>query len=123
MRNMKEAAFVVAAALLGTPGVAAADLARQLRHDPFALNAWPPQAAATVAGATVGSAAGETQAHPPLRAVLVAGAESRVVFGSQPLRIGESSGDYRLLQVRERSAIFDLGGKRLEIGLRGTVLP
>jgi hypothetical protein len=115
---MKQTAFVVAATLLGTQGVPAADLARQLRNDPFAMNGWPPQAAATV-----GSASGEAQTHPPLRAVLVAGAESRVVFGSQPLRIGESSGDYRLLQVLERSAIFDLGGKRVEIGLRGTVLP
>ena len=79
---------------------------------------WPPRPAVAPA-----PDAAAPQQQPNLRAVLLAGSDSQVIFGDQTLRLGQTANGYRLLEVRERGAVFDLAGRRIEIGLRSTVQP
>ena len=113
---------------------------RALAHDPFdrgvvqqLMRAAEPPAAPSHAQADPQPATRALRtpapATPPapvasaeLRAVLVGGARPLVNLGGSILGIGESAGGLRLVEVRERSAVFALDGAHVELSLgRGQV--
>jgi hypothetical protein len=85
-----------------------------LRHDFFAR----PSRIAAVAGA-------ESQAewNPVLFAVLVAGDDSLVNVGGTILRVGEEFDGYRLLRVREDTAVFTRNGQQVVLTMTAPMLP
>lgn len=96
----------------------AADEVRRLRHDPFDRSDWPPKTAASTT-----TPAAEAAWRPQLRAIVAAGGASMVNVGGRLLRIGDETDGYRLVEVRERSAVFVRQGARVELGLAGAALP
>jgi len=79
-----------------------------LRFNPFLA---PPLSDLAAGGATGSSAAWQ----PVLRATLQAGEESLADLGGVVLAIGEETGGYRLLEVREFAAVFDHNGEHIEL--------
>ena len=61
--------------------------------------------------------------NPELRAVIVAGADSRANVDGLILRIGDVVHGHRLVAVREREAIFQRGKQRYSLPLRGLKTP
>ena len=114
-----------AALLAGWSATAQQAPARKLAHDPFDrefIQQWL-QKAAPQAAAPAG-AAESAPAPPPapvlggdLRAVMVGGRAPLVNLGGTILGLGESVNGFRLVEVRERSAVFEREGQRYERGL------
>jgi len=112
---------LAALACPGAGAVAQATPPRALVHDPFdrsvvqelmreaAPPPAPPPAEPPPPSAPVVTA--------ELRAVMVRGARSLVNLGGTILGIGESAGGLRLVEVRERSAVFATDGGRVEVPL------
>ena len=82
---------------------------RSLKHDPFKkpkfLEKVEPQANAV-------TEAKETPMEGELRATITAGAQSMVNVDGVILTLGEEMSGYRLIEVREREAVFERHGKR-----------
>lgn len=60
----------------------------------------------------------EFQSKHPLDAVLVVGDERYAVIGGRTLNIGQTLDGYTLVAVQERSATFQGGGIRMEVGIK-----
>lgn len=95
--------------LLGAGLVQAEErVAPALRYDPFAR---PDHAGAARRGGS-GSAW-----SPELRATLVAGRNSIANLGGTIVGIGEETHGYRLVEVREREAVFERNGAKLVLAI------
>jgi hypothetical protein len=114
---MRYLLFALLAALL-VPFQAAAleDLAEEprptLRFDPFAH----PEIARGSTGRGRGGQRGQEWA-PVVKATLVAGSQSMANLGGVILRIGEETHGYRLIEVREREAVFERGESSVVLSL------
>ena len=109
--------------LLAATAIAAAETPgpRRLRHDPFDWSALT-QAIEKKDAEAKGPAAAPAgpvseQRAPRLRAVMLAPSGPRVDLEGAILMVGESAGGYRLLEVREHSAVFSRNGATVEIEL------
>jgi hypothetical protein len=92
-----------------------------LRHDPFAR----PLLTATVPKNVVaqGDAAVDTSTwNPNLIAVMVAGDHSLVNLEGTIVAIGQEVDGYRLVQVRDREAIFTRGKQRVVLKMEASTL-
>ena len=101
---MIRAVTTTAALLLGMSAAAAAS---GVRHDPFArpqFEAAPAQAVAPTARRVRPTLAGT------LRATVVAGDESMANVDGLIMKLGDELGAFRLVEIREREAIFDYQG-------------
>jgi len=94
-----------------------AGAARTLRHDPFDWSAL--QRAVEVKQAQPGApAAAEAPARAPrLRAVMHGPSGGQVNLGGTIIGIGESADGYRLVEVRDYSAVFSRNGATVELEL------
>ncbi len=91
-----------------------------LKHDPFArplLSA--PLPSNTIAGTV---AEEEMPWNPQLIAVMVAGKDSLVNLDGVIIRLGEENDGYRLVQVRDREAVFKKGNKRIVLNMEMSAL-
>jgi hypothetical protein len=121
------------AALTAAVAVAQATAPHKLAHDPFDLGTLQRtlqqllQQAESKAAAASSSPDG-TLTSPPaaaqvpvltteLRAVMLGGARPLVNLGGTILGIGDSDDGFRLVEVRERSAVFVRDGNRVELPL------
>ena len=112
---MKRAVLRAALCLLVMgPGPAThASAARDLRHDPFDWGALQ-----RVVEAKQPQAAAEAQARAPrLRAVMRGPSGGQVNLAGTIIGVGESAEGYRLVEVREFSAVFSKNGKTVELEL------
>lgn len=125
-RNQMLAAMGAAAALACWNAVAQQAHARKLANDPFDrrvvqqwLNKAEPQPVepALAAAPAVPAAPPAPVLTGDLRALMVGGKQPLVNLGGTILGIGESVDGFRLIEVRERSAVFEREGKRYERGL------
>lgn len=117
------------AALAAAGAAAQATAPRKLAHDPFdravvqqLLRQAESKSAAAASAADASGATAPAAAQTPvlaaeLRAVMAGGARPLVNLGGSILGIGDSIGGYRLVEVRENSAIFARDGKRVELAL------
>ena len=114
---MKPVIAGLLAGLLTASMTAAAEApdTRRLKHDPFDWSAL------TQAIEKKDSAAAAPVAAPPrpprLRALMQAPSGARVDLEGVILTVGESAGGYRLIEVREQSAVFSRNGATVEIEL------
>jgi hypothetical protein len=95
---------------------------RALQHDPFvrpAVGLVPGNASSAAAPGRL-KAAPEATPKLNLQAVLVAGAHSIANVDGVMLRVGESLNGYRLLEVQQRSAVFEKNGAKFTLGIGGT---
>ena len=115
--------------------VAQATAPHKLAHDPFDLGTLQRtlqqllQQAESKSAAAASSSDGTGTAAPAaaqvpvlkaeLRAVMVGGARPLVNLGGTILGIGDSVDGFRLVEVRERSAVFVRDGNRVELPLGG----
>lgn len=122
-------------ALTAAVAVAQATAPHKLAHDPFDLGtlqrtlqqllhqAESKSAAAASSSDGTGTAAPAAAQVPvlkaELRAVMVGGARPLVNLGGTILGIGDSVDGFRLVEVRERSAVFVRDGNRVELPLGG----
>jgi hypothetical protein len=123
-------------ALTAAVAVAQATAPHKLAHDPFDLGTLQrtlqqllQQAESKSAAATSSPDGTRTPAPaaaqvPPvpvltteLRAVMLGGARPLVNLGGTILGIGDSADGFRLVEVRERSAVFVRDGNRVELPL------
>ena len=92
-----------------------------LRHDPFArplLTAAVPKSVVTQ-----GNTTGDTPPwNPTLTAVMVAGDHSLVNLEGAIVAIGQEMDGYRLVQVRDREAIFTRGKQRVVLKMEASTL-
>lgn len=100
------AAALAAATLAAGPLAAADDDAPRLRFDPFAR----PEPGAAGGGYRDGARPAVAWA-PVLTATLVAGPESLANLGGVVLALGQETGGYRLVEVREFEAVFEHAGE------------
>lgn len=126
---MRLAATASLAALAAAGAVAQATAPRKLAHDPFdrsvvqqLLRQAESQSAAAASamngtGAAAAAAAPGPDRAAELRAVMAGGARPLVNLGGTILGIGDSVDGFRLVEVRERSAVFSRDGNRLELPL------
>ena len=96
---------------------------RPLRHDPFTRPALALLSAGNARGA---DAVAEALPPPPpwsphLTAVMIAGRESLAVVDGEIVRLGEEIDGHRLVQVRDREAVFQKGSKRSVVEIRTTL--
>jgi hypothetical protein len=101
---------LVLTAIFGLPQA----LADALKHDPFAR----PLLSTSLSGGNVplnASAEDEVSWDPQLIAVMVAGKNSIVNLDGVILKIGEEIDGFRLVEVRDRKAIFRKGSKRIVV--------
>ena len=111
---LRNAMLVVAAMSTFTFATAEASEPRvELLRNPFAR---PALAELAVEGISVNDAL-TMEGNTELRAVLVAGPKSIVDFGGVILQIGESTNDYRLLEVGEGTATFNRRGEKIVFSL------
>ncbi len=123
------AATASMAALAAAGAVAQATAPRKLAHDPFdrgvvqqlMRQAELKSAAAASSSDGTGAAAPAAAQGPvlaaELRAVMAGGARPLVNLGGTILGIGDSVDGFRLVEVRERSAVFARDGNRVELAL------
>jgi len=106
--------------LLLAGGCAAADAAAppRLIHDPFDWSGMRPPAPAPAAQPQEARIA----APPKLRAVVRAGPHSMVNLDGAILALGDSAEGYRLVEVRDYSAVFVKDGVRRELALEAARL-
>ncbi len=110
----QNAMLMVAAISIFTSATAeAAEPQVELLRNPFARPATAELVASAVSVNEVPTIGADTE----LRAVLVAGSKSIVDFGGVILRIGESTGGYRLLEVGEGTATFNRKGEKIVFSL------
>ena len=84
------------------------------RYDPFAA----PDVLRLAPGAESPAARPPTRPwNPRLRAVLVAGAASLANVDGEVLALGQEVDGYRLVEVRERSAVFHHGDEERVLSL------
>ena len=114
------AALVLAAVLVAlAPGVRGQG--RSLQHDPFAR----PALGVIPANASADAASRRAQAAPALKprfnlqAVLVAGPQSIANVDGVMVRMGDAIQGYRLVEVQDRSAVFEKNGARFTLGIGG----
>ena len=88
-----------------------------LKHDPFArpLMALTPT---NTAADTQANVQDETPWNPTLSAVMVAGKSSLVNLDGLILRLGEEKEGYRLIQVKDREAVFKKGKKIVKLEIK-----
>lgn len=60
---------------------------------------------------------------PQLEAILRSAKERRAVINGQSLRVGESLGDLNLLEIRSRSVVIEVRGKRSELFISTAISP
>jgi len=129
------AAIASMVALAAAGAVAQATAPHKLAHDPFDLGTLQRtlqqlmQQAESKSAAAASSSGGTGAAAPAaaqvpvlkaeLRAVMVGGARPLVNLGGTILGIGDSVDGFRLVEVRERSAVFVRDGNRVELPLGG----
>ncbi len=104
-------------ATLAASAAAQAPAARKLKHDPFDWSALQ-QAIEKKPDAALPAAVISPPSPPPaplLRAVMRGPSGTRVNLEGTILGVGESMDGYRLLEVREYSAVFDRSGANIEI--------
>jgi hypothetical protein len=94
---------------------------RPLQHDPFAKPALLGPPAASPGGATR-RAQKAPVARPKLNlhALLVAGPDSIANVDGVMVRVGDAVNGYRLVEVEDRSAVFEKDGARFTFGIGGT---
>ncbi|MGP1677354.1 MAG: hypothetical protein ACTS6J_09375 [Burkholderiales bacterium] len=128
-------AIAAMAALTAAVAVAQATAPRKLAHDPFDLGMLQrtlqqlmhqtelkSAAVAPSADGTRASQPAAAQVQVPvltaeLRAVMTGGARPLVNLGGTILGIGDNVDGFRLVEVRERSAVFARDGNRVELPL------
>ena len=109
--------------LVSNSAAAEAPTARKLRHDPFDWSALQQAADKKIPGAAPAAADAPATASeaavpaPQLRAVMQGPSGARVNLEGAILAVGESADGYRLLEVREYSAVFSRGKEKIEIEL------
>lgn len=85
-----------------------------LRHDPFLRPVlMPPQSRDTIFPSLAATGRPEVSWRPKLVAVMVAGSSSVVNLEGRLVGLGEAIEGYRLIQVREREALFEKGRTRV----------
>ena len=92
-----------------------------LQHDPFAravIGAMSGLRSPTPAAPASQRAAPVAPPKLSLNAVLVAGAHSMANVDGVMVRVGESVQGYRLLEVQDRSAVFEKNNAKFTVGLR-----
>ena len=119
------AAMASMAALAAAGTVAQATAPRKLAHDPFdravvqqlirQAESQPAAGASSADGTRAAAQALVLTAE--LRAVMTGGARPLVNLGGTILGIGDNVEGFRLVEVRERSAVFARGGNRVELAL------
>lgn len=111
---MRLLGIAVLIAQLGALGLAQAEeeAPAPLRFDPF-VRPDPER----LAQGSVGAARPGQAWSPVLRATLVAGDDSLANLGGTILKLGEETHGYRLVEVRDREAVFEKGGSRLVLTL------
>lgn len=119
MSTLSRRVLYLSAGLLCLPGLAEAQ-ADGLKHDPFArpVLVQRPASVGSVPGNSVKAPGPEPIWKPELRAVMVAGPKSIVNVAGALVRIGEQINGYRLVEVREETAVFVKNTKRVTLSLR-----
>lgn len=113
---MNQAFAPLLAAMLSVAPAASAqtEAAGGLRHDPFDWSALQRLSEAASAGTPPAGAIKPAPA-PRLRAVMHGPSGASADLSGVILGIGDSAGGYRLLEVREYSAVFVQGGAKIEL--------
>lgn len=106
------------AALACLSGLAPAQEAAGLKHDPFARPVLTGSAAPLLANTTKPPLP-EPLWKPELRAIMLAGPKSIVNVSGVLVGIGEQTNGYRLVEVHEETAVFVNHKKRVTLSLRG----
>jgi|GEM_PF-1180441 len=111
-------ALLLAAMPVAATGPAVAGMASVLHNNPFEkLVSQAETRPAVRAAARPEAITPPTPWAPPLKATVVAGKGSLVNVDGEILGLGESHGGYRLVEVHERTAVFERGGKRYVLSL------
>jgi hypothetical protein len=127
---MKTRCLLLGLAACATAASAAEEI--PLRYDPFVTPppirepaAPRPGPAATAGGlAPAGPVSTpEPPWQPHLRATLVSGAGSVADVDGVVLRVGEAVDGHRLVEVRERAAVFEKGGARVLVSMDAAPIP
>ena len=87
-----------------------------LKHDPFARPLLSVPLSSGIA------AEEEMPWNPQLTAVMAAGKNSLVNLDGVILKIGEEQDGYRLVEVRDREAVFRKGNKRIVLNMEMSAL-
>lgn len=106
---------------MGAGIVPSAFAAGPLLHDPFARPLLAVPGPNNPVTAKTGAEA-EVPWNPKLTAVMVAGKNSLVNLDGTIIGIGEEKDGYRLVQVRDREAVFNKGKKRIVLKMETPVL-
>ena len=112
MSFLKASLLALSLGLAASVCVAGADEVRKLRNDPFDRHRAPrpglrPQQAASTPPVW----------RPELRAVLVAGDRSMADVGGIIVKLGGEVDGFRLLEVRDRKAVFVKNGTKLTLSI------
>lgn len=115
---MKVVASRTLAIVLALAWAQAAAQTRPLQHDPFAR---PPLGAmrAPESKATPHTTRSEPPRALKLTGVLVAGPASLANVNGTMVRLGDSVSGYRLVEVRDRAAVFEKNNTRFTLDLPG----
>lgn len=122
---MKRVVVSLLAGSMTLAAVAAAEAptVRRLKHDPFDWSALQQASERKEPEPVAPEANPAPPRLPRLKALMHWPSGARVDLEGAILDIGESAGGYRLIAVRERSAVFSKDGKTVEIELSGEKTP